>query len=91
MEKSRISDSRQCCSVEAVVTVDSRGQVVLPKQLRSLAGIRTGDKLAVVSMRGGGCVCCLSLIKVEELAGTVREILGPVAREIAGQEGERER
>jgi hypothetical protein len=28
-------------------------------------------------------VCCLSLIKVEQLAGTVKDILGPVARELA--------
>jgi antitoxin PrlF len=75
--------------VEAVVTVDSRGQIVLPKELRSKTGIRSGDKLAVVSMMSGGKVCCLSLMKVEELAGTVRDILGPVARELAGEEVER--
>ena len=72
-----------CCTVEAVVTVDSRGQLVLPKELRSRAGIKAGDKLAVVIMESGGQVCCLSLMKVEQLAGTVREILGPVARELA--------
>ena len=75
-----------CCSVEAVVTVDARGQIVLPKELRDHAGISAGDKLAVVSMMSGGRVCCLSLMKVQELAGTVREILGPVARELAGEE-----
>jgi AbrB family looped-hinge helix DNA binding protein len=69
--------------VEAVVTVDARGQVVLPKELREAAGIKAGDKLAVVSMTSEGRVCCLSLIKVEQLSGTVREILGPVARELA--------
>lgn len=71
-----------CCAVEAVVTVDSRGQVVLPKEVRDDAGIAAGDKLAVVTMKSGGTVCCISLIKVESLAGTVRDILGPVAREI---------
>ena len=75
-----------CCGVEAVVTVDARGQIVLPKDLRVRAGIGTGDKLAVVSMRSSGRICCLSLMKVEELAGTVREVLGPVARELAGRE-----
>ena len=34
----------------------------------------TGE-LAVVSMRSSGRICCLSLMKVEELAGTVRDIL----------------
>jgi AbrB family looped-hinge helix DNA binding protein len=62
-----------------VVTVDARGQIVLPKELRDAAGISTGDKLAVVSLKNGGRLCCLALMKVEELAGTVREILNPVA------------
>jgi antitoxin PrlF len=75
-----------CCNVEAVVTVDARGQIVLPKELRDQAGISAGDKLAVVSMMSGGRVCCLSLMKVQELAGTVREILGPMARELVGEE-----
>lgn len=77
-----------CCNVEAVVTVDARGQIVLPKELREQAGISAGDKLAVVSMVSGGRVCCLSLMKVQELAGTVREILNPVARELAGEEND---
>jgi AbrB family looped-hinge helix DNA binding protein len=72
-----------CCSVEAVVTVDARGQVVLPKEIRDQAGIKAGDKLAVVTMKSGGVVCCLSLMKVESLAGTIKDILGPVARAIA--------
>jgi AbrB family looped-hinge helix DNA binding protein len=75
-------NKRGCCAVEAVVSVDARGQLVLPKELRSRAGIKAGDKLAVVSMESEGRVCCLSLMKVEELAGTVKEILGPVAREL---------
>jgi antitoxin PrlF len=87
MAKRQGDQAPGCCAVEAVVTVDARGQIVLPKELRSKAGIRAGDKLAVVSMVSGERVCCLSLMKVEELAGTVREVLGPVARELAGQEG----
>ncbi|MGA2614826.1 MAG: HgcAB-associated protein [Spirochaetia bacterium] len=78
----RNAKKESCCSVEAVVTVDSRGQIVLPKELRSAAGIRAGDKLAVVTMQSEGRVCCLSLMKVEQLAGTVKDILGPVAREL---------
>jgi AbrB family looped-hinge helix DNA binding protein len=81
----KTSKDEGCCSVEAVVTVDSRGQIVLPKELRAAAGIAAGDKLAVVIMQSGGRVCCLSLMKVEELAGTVRDILNPVARELVGE------
>ena len=75
-----------CCGVEAVVTVDARGQIVLPKELRDAAGIGTGDKLAVVSLKNDGRLCCLALMKVEELAGTVREILNPVASRLIQEE-----
>ncbi len=71
-----------CCNVEAVVSVDERGQMVLPKDIREKAGIKAGDKLAIVTMRQGGEVCCLSMIKVEALADMVKGMLGPVMKEI---------
>ena len=71
-----------CCKVEAVVTVDDRGQMVLPKDIRSRAGIQAGDKLAVVAMEQGDKLCCISLIKVEDLADMVKSMLGPVMKEI---------
>jgi antitoxin PrlF len=74
-----------CCQVEAVVTVDARGQLVLPKDVRQQAGIQAGDKLAVVLMKKGGQSCCLSLIKVDAMAGMVRSLLGPIAQEIVGK------
>jgi AbrB family looped-hinge helix DNA binding protein len=78
-----------CCTVEAIVSVDSRGQIVLPKEIRARAGIAAGDKLAVVAMTSGGRVCCLSLMKADELAGTVNQVLAPVARELVGKEASR--
>jgi antitoxin PrlF len=86
MTKKQEPHSAGCCTVEAVVSVDARGQIVLPKEIRLRAGIAEGDKLAVVAMTSGGRVCCLSLMKVEELAGTVRQVLAPVARELAVKE-----
>ena len=71
-----------CCKVEAVVGVDERGQMVLPKELREKAGIKAGDKLAVVTMQKDGATCCLTLLKVDELAGLVKDLLGPVMTEI---------
>lgn len=71
-----------CCRVESIVSVDERGQMVLPKDIREKVGIRAGDKLAVVSMEMGGKICCLSLIKVEELEGMVKSMLGPVMDEV---------
>ena len=86
MTKKQPAEGQGCCTVEAIVTVDARGQIVLPKEVRAWAGIGEGDKLAVVAMTSGGRVCCLSLMKVEELAGTVRDVLAPVARELVQKE-----
>ena len=71
-----------CCRVEALVSVDERGQMVLPKEAREKANIRAGDKLAVISWEKGGKVCCLSLIKAEELTGMVKSLLGPLMAEM---------
>jgi antitoxin PrlF len=82
----------ECCSpetasrVESVLSVDERGQMVLPKDLRTRAGIGPGDKLAVVSHESGGEVCCISLIKVEALSEMVRGVLGPIMKDIIPKE-----
>jgi AbrB family looped-hinge helix DNA binding protein len=71
-----------CCKVEAVVSVDERGQMVLPKEIREKAEIRAGDKLAVFSWVAGEKVCCISLVKTDSLAGMVREMLSPIVKNI---------
>ncbi|MFZ2410449.1 MAG: HgcAB-associated protein [Candidatus Methanoperedens sp.] len=71
-----------CCKVDSVISIDERGQMVLPKEIRDKANISAGDKLAVISFEKNGKVCCLSLIKVEELAGMVKDMLGPLMKEI---------
>ena len=71
-----------CCKVEALVSIDERGQMVLPKELREKANIRPGDKLAVTSWGKDGKVCCISLTKAEELTEMVRSMLGPVMKDI---------
>jgi antitoxin PrlF len=68
--------------VEAVVSVDDRGQMVLPKEVREKAGIRAGDKVAVVCLRNRGEVCCTILIKAEAVADMVKGILGPHMNEL---------
>ena len=77
-------ENQSCCStacrVEAILTVDERGQMVLPKELRERANIRAGDKLALISWQKDGEVCCFTLIKAEALAERVKEFLGPVMK-----------
>jgi len=66
------------CKIEAVLSIDDRGQMVIPKDVREKAGITTSDKLALISWEKNGSVCCLALMKVENLSGAVNDLLGPV-------------
>ena len=67
-----------CCRVASLLSVDERGQMILPKEIREKAGIKAGDKLALVAWEKDGAVCCLTLIKADELGGMVKEMLGPL-------------
>ena len=71
-----------CCKVESLISVDERGQMVLPKEIREKAGIQAGDKLAVVTWGKEGEVCCISLVKVEGITEMVKDMLGPMMKEI---------
>ena len=77
-----IASSVGCCKVESVVSVDERGQMVLPKEIRDKADIRPGDKLAVVGMEKDGKICCISLIKIGEIEEMVKNMLGPVMKDM---------
>jgi AbrB family looped-hinge helix DNA binding protein len=70
------------CAVVGMTSVDGRGQMVLPKELRDKANIRAGDKLAVVSWEKDGKVCCIALVKASEFAEMVGDIIGPVMKGI---------
>jgi AbrB family looped-hinge helix DNA binding protein len=87
----KMAKKKQCCEamagncfkVNSIISVDDRGQMVLPKDVREKANIRPGDKLALVSWEMNGEVCCLALIKTDELAGMVKDMLGPMMTEMA--------
>lgn len=72
-----------CCRVESIVSVDERGQMVLPKELRERAGIKAGDKLAVIGWEKQGRICCISLIKADQLGDSVKNLLGPMLSEVS--------
>ena len=74
-----------CCKVESVISVDDRGQMVLPKEVRDKANIRAGDKLAVVSWGKEGDICCISLIKAGDFTEMVKELLGPMMKEVVNK------
>ncbi len=73
-----------CCKVDALLSVDERGQMVLPKEIRDRANIRPGDKLALISWEKDGKVCCISMIKAEDFGDMVKDLLRPMMKEMAG-------
>lgn len=73
----------KCCKIEAVISVDERGQMVLPKDVREKAGINPGDKIALVSTEKDGKICCLSLIKANEFKESIKRIFGPILEELS--------
>lgn len=75
--------SFSCCKVEAITSIDERGQMVLPKEIREKANIKPGDKLAIVLWEKAGRVCCINLIKADELIGMVKDLLSPVMEEMS--------
>lgn len=77
-EKKKGCMASGCCRVESMISVDDRGQMVLPKELRDRAKIKSGDKLALISWEKDGEVCCIFLIKSDYLVERVAEFLGPV-------------
>lgn len=70
------------CCIAGIVSVDERGQMVLPKELREKAGIRAGDKLAISTVEKDGQVCCILLTRVAELDDMVKATLQPLMKGI---------
>jgi len=71
-----------CCQVEALVSVDEKGQMVLPKTIREKAGIQPGDKLVLIGWEKDGQTCCITMVKADSLAGMVKGMLGPMMKDI---------
>ena len=72
--------------IESIITIDERGQMVLPKHTRDRAGIRAGDRFALIAWSKNERVCCLSLIKTDELTEMVTGFLGSLAATAAASE-----
>jgi antitoxin PrlF len=76
------------CTVEAVVTIDARGQMVLPKEIRDRASIRPGDRLVVVFWETKGDVCCITLIKNEHFNQMAASLMTPMTNSVPGPQAE---
>ena len=76
------SEKETCCRVESLVTIDERGQMVLPKEIRDAAGICAGDKLFVIPWKKDDKVCCITLVRVAEFSDAVKNKLAPILKDI---------
>ena len=74
------STNSDVCRIDAVITMDAKGQVVLPKDLREKAGFMPNEKIAVVACEAEGKVCCIVMVKAEKLVGAVSKTLAPLLK-----------
>ena len=86
--------SNNCCQIEAIVSFDDRGQLVLPKDLRKKFNLKAGDKFALISCvtpesEGDCCgtdsqggLCCFTLVHTSQLTGMVEQALEPMMSSI---------
>lgn len=65
----------ECCRVAAILRVDERGQMVLPKDVRDKMRLAAGELLALTTVESDGKICCLVLVKADELAEGVRVMM----------------
>lgn len=69
-------------SIEAIVSCDDRGQLVLPKDVRKILDISPGDKLALLSCTTENNQMCLTIIKSRSLENLVKNYLSPMLKDI---------
>lgn len=68
-------------SLEAIVSCDERGQLVLPKDMRKKLGIKAGEKMALLKMSSDN-EYFLTLIKADSLEAVIKGYLSPVMKDI---------
>jgi AbrB family looped-hinge helix DNA binding protein len=82
MKVAGVRDEEDSCNLAGIVSVDERGQLVLPKELRDKAGIKSGDKLALMTCEKDGKVCCITMVRADEMADTIKKKFGPILTEL---------
>ena len=69
------------CVIEALVTVDGRGQMVIPKEVRKIIDIHGGEKLVVFTRQKEGEECHIFLVKAGNFEETVEQLWTRVVNE----------
>lgn len=80
------ADKEECCDpcyeIEAVVSFDDRGQLVLPKDLRKKFDLKAGEKFLLASCTDKSGLCCFTLVKTNSLNHLVGNALQPLVQQI---------
>ncbi len=74
------------CRIDAVITMDPKGQIVLPKDLREKANFKANDKIAIVACEKDGEVCCIMMVKADRFRSALNETLGPLLKGVIEEE-----
>jgi AbrB family looped-hinge helix DNA binding protein len=80
----------RCCRVESIVSVDNKGQIVLPSGLRKKMDIDEKGKLVVVSLGDPEEPTGIILLKANIFGDMVKNFLGPVMKDIFSNNNENE-
>ena len=72
----------EICRIDSVITIDSKGQIVLPKDLREKANLNPNEKIAVVACEKQGEVCCIMLLKADRFQNAVTQTVTPLIKAI---------
>jgi AbrB family looped-hinge helix DNA binding protein len=72
-------------NLAAIVSIDGRGQIVLPKEIRDELGLTAGSKLAVILKHSNGVACCVNLVPAPALQNGIRAVIDPATEEQDGK------
>lgn len=84
-----MENKNEACSyeLEAIVSFDDRGQLVIPKDLRKKFNLKAGHKFALISCIKSGCsdcgcqeseaeICCFTLVSTNQIKAMLPNIVG---------------
>lgn len=62
-----------CYSLDAMISIGERGQMVIPKEIREKAGIKTGVKIAIITFGKEEKIWLILLMKTEKLKEIIKK------------------
>lgn len=69
---SPLGEQAGTCRVEAIIPIDERGQIVIPKGIREKLGLQGNDKLVLISWEKDGAIESLSIVKNDAFSDIVK-------------------